>query len=118
MRKIIVFFLLAAMIVTATPAFAWGGGYHNRGHGYYRGGMRPWGWFGVGVASALVTGAIVDSIYQPRIVYVGQSQYYVDANGNYFVRDQYGRYIVVVPPQQVVVQPAYIQQAPIVVQQR
>jgi hypothetical protein len=68
MKKLFIAFLA---ILSITPAYA--DGFHGRGWG--RGG--GWGWGGDWIVPALIGGAIVYDLAQPRTVYVQPNTVYV-----------------------------------------
>ena len=93
MKKIASFLLVAVMLFSVDPAYAWyGWGHHDRGYRYYRG---HW-WLGDAVVAGLVAGAIITAL-PPRCntVYIGGAPYYYD--GTYYYQSGPSGYVVVQP---------------------
>jgi hypothetical protein len=101
-KVLVVMVLCLSFALSASAAYAWGGGrYYHRGGRWYR---DDWFWFGAGV-TALTIGAYVNSLpYGYNTVMVGGVPYYY-YNGNYFATGQ-GGYVVVAPPMAVPMAPA------------
>ena len=93
MKKIAAFLLVAVMLFSVDPAYAWyGWGHHDRGYRYYRG---HW-WLGDTMVAGLVVGAVVAGLPPYcRTVYVGGVPYYYD--GMYYYQAGPAGYVVVQP---------------------
>jgi len=93
MRKIAAFLLIAVMLFSASPAYAWHGDYHHpRGYHYYQG---HW-WMGDAVVAGLVLGAAIAELPpRCRVVYMGGVPYYYD--GLYYFQRGPAGYVVVQP---------------------
>ena len=93
MKKMVIFLLIAVMLFSISPVYAWHGDYHHpRGYHYYRG---HW-WLGDEIVAGLAIGAIIAGLPpRCRTVYIGGAPYYYD--GMYYYQPGPAGYVVVQP---------------------
>jgi hypothetical protein len=93
MKKVITFLLIAIMLFSISPAFAWHNDYHHpRGYHYYKG---RW-WLGDAIVAGIALGTIIAELPPHcKTVYVGGVPYYYD--GMYYFQRGPAGYIVVQP---------------------